>query len=219
MASPIHMQAAQIGHALSSPVRLRALNLLAQRPWTVGALARELGESSAATSAHLKVLRTACLVRHEKRGRQAWCRVSGPEVLDVLVAAHRAAEALLPEMQAVVREASEDPARLDAVDPRSLAEDAAAGRAVLLDLRPAEEHAAGHLPGARSLPAAEIDELPPEDLPRTGRVLAYCRGPWCVMAREGVARLRDRGVDARMLPLGVVEWQAAGLELERRVPA
>ena len=220
MRDAIHLHTARIGQALASPQRLRALNLLAQRPRTVGDLAAELGESKASTSAHLKVLRAACLVVDERQGRQVWCRLASDKVIHLLVAARQTAEALLPELRDVVRQAAEDPEALSAVRFRQLLRDVQAGRVMLIDLRPAEEFRAGHLPGARSLP---FDELNPADLKAlaTGdaTVIAYCRGPWCVTARHGVQRLRKGGVNAKRLPAGVAEWQAQGLALERTASA
>lgn len=214
MRRPIYMHVARIGQALASPVRLRALNLMAQRPWRVGDLADELGESWAATSAHLKVLRAACLVVDEKRGRDVWCRVESEEVLHLLHSARRAAETLLPELHELVREARANPHLLPSFDLREIAEDVRQGRITLIDLRPIAEYEAGHLPRAISLPFAELEQADLCSLKKS-RVVAYCRGPWCVMAREGVKALNDRGVHAQLLAAGVVEWRVQSLELER----
>jgi DNA-binding transcriptional ArsR family regulator/rhodanese-related sulfurtransferase len=217
MAKLQHLQTARIGHALSSPVRLRTLNLLAQRDWSVGELAAELGESVALTSAHLRTLREACLVMYERLGRRVLYRIGGPEAILLLAALNRAASMLLPELREVVREALSDPTRLEQIDPTALADDVATGRVRLIDLRPREEFAAGRLPCARSLPFRELHTMDLDDLPHDGSVYAYCRGPWCVMAKMGVTLLNERGVPTRLLPLGVVEWQAQGMVLEREV--
>lgn len=209
------MQVARLGQAMSSPVRLRALNLLAQRAWRVSELAGELGESLAATSAHLKVLRAACMVVDEKVGRDVWCRVESDEVLRLLIAARRAAESVLPDLREIVREAGEDPYLLPSFDLREIAEDVAQGRVALVDLRPENEYAAGHLPGACSLPVRTLEHADLGALRATERVVAYCRGPWCLMAREGVRSLNERGVPARRLAAGVTEWRAEGLVLSR----
>lgn len=215
MARLIHMQVARLGQAMASPVRLRALNLLAQRWWRVSDLAAELGESLAATSAHLKVLRAACMVVDEKRGRDVWCRVESDEVLHLLASAQRAAEAVLPDMRELVRQASQDPYLLPCFDLREIAEDVAQHRVTLIDLRPAAEYDAGHIPGARSFPFPSLEQADLQSLRKKRRVVAYCRGPWCVMAREGVKLLNDRGVRASRLAAGIVEWRAEGLELIR----
>lgn len=215
MTATIHQQTARLGLALSSPVRLRALNLLSQRPWRVSELAEELAESMASTSAHLKVLRAACMVTVEKSGRDVWCQVASAEVIQLLSAAHRAAEALLPELREAARETAEDPFLLQDLDFETLTAEVARKRITLIDLRPAREFQAGHLPGAQSWPYdtladAKLDAL--KDLPG---VIGYCRGPWCLKARLGVEALNQRGIPAKRLRAGVVEWQAAGLPLIR----
>jgi DNA-binding transcriptional ArsR family regulator len=212
-------QIARIGQAMASPVRLRALNLLAQRPWRVGELAQELGESIAATSAHLKVLRAAGMVVEERRGREVWCRVESDEVFRLLAAAQRTAEAILPELREAAREADDDPYLLRNVSLRELAEDIASGRVTIVDLRPGEEYRAGHLPGARSYPFPALEGADLEPLRPIERLVAYCRGPWCLMAREGVHALNERGLPARRLRAGIVDWRAEGLELIRDEPA
>lgn len=213
MAKPIHVQMARIGLAMSSPVRLRALTLLAQKPWTIGELANELGESLASTSAHLKVLRSSSLVVDEKVGRQVWCRVASEEVLELMVAARKAAEALLPELAEFVRQAKHDPLSLQGLTLTELDREIEAGRVILLDLRPAEEYRSGHLPRALSLPLAQIPSADLETLAQANLIVAYCRGPWCTMARQGALALRERGLGVQVLPAGVVEWQAEGLPL------
>lgn len=210
-----HIQIARLGQAMASPVRLRALNLLAQRAWRVSELAQELGESLAATSAHLKVLREAAMVVDEKRGREVWCRVESDEVLKLLAAAQRAAETLLPELREAAREADADPHLLKPFQLQALAEDVAQGRVTLVDLRPGEEYLAGHLPGAQSYPYPELASTDLKSLRRKRRVVAYCRGPWCLMARQGVGVLNERGIPAKRLRAGIVEWCAEGLELEK----
>lgn len=219
MSGPVYEQTARIGQALASPIRLRALNLLAQRPQTVGELAEKLGESKASTSAHLKVLRGACLITDERQGRQVWCRLASDAVARLLVEARGVAEALLPEMREVVRQSEEAPEALEEMSLRRLAREVKAGRVRLIDLRPSEEYEAGHLPGAESLP---FEQIRAEDLRRLAaagradqKMVVYCRGPWCVMARKGADQLRRGGVDVKRLPAGVTEWRAEGLRLER----
>jgi len=200
---------------MASPVRLRALNLLAQRPYRVGDLARELGESVAATSAHLKVLRAAGMVVEEKRGREHWLRVDSPEIFGLLAAAQRAAEAVLPELREAARADDNDPLVFRNTSLRELVEDVARDRVALVDLRPIEEYRAGHLPGARSQPYPNFSDADLESLRSHNRLVAYCRGRWCQMAREGVHSLNDRGLPARRLLAGIVDWRAEGLELVR----
>ena len=211
----IHMQTARIGQAISSPVRLRALNLLAQRSWTVSELAQELGETLAATSAHLKVLRAACLITEEKLGRELWCKVESEEVLRLLVAAQQAAEALLPDLRELIQQAQNDPYLLPRFSLHDLKDDLAAGRITLIDLRPESEFKAGHLPTARSLPYPTLEQADLKSLRRAKNIVAYCRGPWCAMARAGVAALNERNVPAKRLFAGIAEWRVEGLPLER----
>lgn len=211
----IHMQTARIGQAISSPVRLRALNLLAQRSWTVSELGQELGESLAATSAHLKVLRAACLIREEKIGRELWCRVDSEEVLRLLVAAQRAAEVLLPDLRELIHQAENDPQLLPRFSLQDLAADVAEGRVTLIDLRPEAEFKAGHIPNAHSLPYPTLDQADLQLLHDAKNIVAYCRGPWCAMARAGVSALNERKYPVKRLPAGIVEWRVEGLPVER----
>lgn len=218
------MQTARIGQAMSSPQRLRALHLLAQRPHTVTDLAERIGESKASTSAHLKVLRAACLVADEKRGREVWCRLASDDVGGLLLSVRTVAEHLLPELRDLVRQAEEEPDVLTGVSLRQLERDVKAGRVHLLDLRHASEFEAGHLPGAESTPLASLGATELERLRglsgsgRRGGIVAYCRGPWCLTAKDGVAQLNKAGIPAKRLPAGVVEWRAQGLALETAQP-
>ena len=215
MAKPIHFHTAKIGQAMASPVRLRALNLLAQRSWTVSGLAQELGESLASTSAHLKVLRAACLIVDEKSGRQVWCRVASPEVLRLLVAARDAAEALLPELREFVRQVSEDPQTLLGLTLEELHREVLSDRVILVDLRREEEFRSGRLPGSQSLPAASIGADCAAMFSPEKPIVAYCRGPYCAMAEHGVKALSELSLNVQRLDAGVVEWQVAGYALER----
>lgn len=219
MRDEVYLQSARIGQALASPQRLRLLNRLAQRPHTVGQLAEILGESKASTSAHLKVLRAACLVEDERRGREVWCRLASDEVAALLVKTRAVAEQLLPELGDVVRAAAVDPTVLTGATLSQVVRNARAGRVRLLDLRPADEFEAGHLPTAASLPLSLLESRSLAELRREygqGDVVAYCRGPWCVMAAEGVDRLKRAGVSVRRLPAGVTEWRAEGRKLATR---
>lgn len=208
----LFQQFARIGHALSSPARLAMLALLAHGEKSVDQLAQATGQTLATASAHLKVLRGACLVASEKRGRQVFCRVAGDNVVRFWLALRALGADLLPEAQQVVRQLADDPTALAALSPAELAAELKTGRVTLLDLRPAEEFAAGHVPGARNLPAGEInaERLAGLGLPRRQKVYAYCRGPYCVLAREGTRKLRTLGLPVRRLPFSVPEWRDAG---------
>ena len=204
----LFQQFARIGHATSSPTRLAMISLLAHGEKTVDQLAQATGQTLASASAHVKVLRGACLVTSDKRGRQVFCRLAGDNVVRFWLALRAIGEELLPEAQEVVRQFQDDRETLAELSPEELAAELKSGRITLLDLRPPEEFAAGHLPGARNLPFARIgsDAMEAMNLPSRGRIYAYCRGPYCVMAREGTRKLRAMGVRVRRLPFSVPEW-------------
>lgn len=200
---------------MSSPARLAMVSLLAHGEKTVDQLAGATGQTLATASAHLKVLRGSCLVTSEKRGRQVFCRLAGDNVAKFWLALRALGEDLLPEARDVVRQLADDPDALAGLSPAELASELRHGRVTLLDLRPADEFATAHLPRARSLPASEItmERLAELNLPRRSRVYAYCRGPYCLMAREGTEKLRRLGIPARRLPFSVPEWISAGKRL------
>lgn len=207
----LFQQFARIGHALSNPARLAMLSLLTHGEKSVDQLAQATGQTLATASANLKVLRGACLVASEKRGRQVFCRLAGENVTRFWLHLRELGEEILPEAQDVLRQFHDDPQELAELGPLALAAELQQGRVTLLDLRPPEEFAAGHLPGARSLPFSRITpaELKSQGRLPAGRIYAYCRGPYCIMAREGTRRLRRLGVPARRLSFSVPEWNAA----------
>lgn len=206
----LFQQFARIGHATSNPSRLAMISLLAHGEKTVDQLAQATGQTLALASAHVKVLRGACLVVSEKRGRQVFCRLAGGNVERFWLALRALGEELLPEAQVVLRQFQSDRDTLVQLSPEELAAELKVGRITLLDLRPPEEFAAAHLPGARNLPFAQIEagEVAALNLPSRGKVYAYCRGPYCVMAKEGTRKLRQLGVPVRRLPFSVPEWRA-----------
>lgn len=214
MRETVNEELARIGQAMSSPHRLHMLHLLAQGPKTIARLANETEQTEASASAHLKVLRAARLVVSEKIGRAVWCRLAGDDVLRYLVATRALGRALLPEVRELCADDGDCALDTTALDLNDIEERASCGQLLLVDLRATDEYAAGHLPHARSLPfaelAARLSELPP-----SRRLLAYCRGPFCSRAREGVELMRRKGLDAWRLDLGVAEWSAAGLSVER----
>ena len=198
-----YAELARIAKALASPVRLRLLDLFRQGPRTVDAIAAEAGVSVANASQHLQLMRRARLVTAERQGQFVRYRLSGEAVSGVFTAVRRLAEALLPEMDRL-RHA------LDALRPEereALLGRIRRGEVTLLDVRPAEEYEAGHLPGARSIPLPQLAARLPE-LPREREVVAYCRGPYCSMAVEAVSLLRSSGLRASHLDLGIPELRA-----------
>lgn len=208
----VYEKLARVGHALANPRRLRLLSLLGHAERTVEELAAATGQSHAATSGQLQVLRRARLVQVRHEGRHARYRINGPEAQQLATALHDLGAALVPEVREVIRGLEEEPGALSGVDARELLARVDRGEVTLLDLRPPEEFAAGHLPGARSLPFDDIGSH--LDGLSEGEIVAYCRGPWCLMAREGVRRMREAGLDARRLGVNVPNWRAHGLPLE-----
>jgi rhodanese-related sulfurtransferase/DNA-binding transcriptional ArsR family regulator len=206
----LYQQIARIGHALGSGPRLALLDLLGQGPRTVEALAKEAGLTLANASQHLKVLRQARLVEAEKQGIFVTYRVADDGVADFCGALRGLAERRLAEVQQIARAFVEKRGSLEAVDKRRLIERVRAGEVTLLDVRPAEEYRAAHIAGAVSVPLKEL-ESHLASLPKDREVVAYCRGPYCVLAPEAVTVLRARGYRASALGDGVAEWRAQGL--------
>ncbi len=194
---------ARIGKVLASPVRLHLVDLLRQGPRSVEALAEAAGASVANTSQHLQLLRSAKLVAAERRGQRIEYRLADEDVSRVFDALRRLAEALLPEMDRLRRELRV----LDPAERERLLTRVRRGAVTLLDVRPADEYRAGHLPGAHSIPLGVLRTRLFE-IPRDREVVAYCRGPYCPLAVEAVAILEAAGYQARHLDLGVPELRA-----------
>ncbi len=208
----VYGQLARIGKAVSSPRRLELLDLLAQGPRTVEALAGLSGQSVANTSHHLKILRQAHLVESRKSGPYVTCRLAGDDVAAFWCALRDLGEARLAEVEIVTRQFLEDRGQLERVEVEVLVERVRGGAVTVLDVRPAAEYRAGHIPGALSVPLPDLERRI-ADLPRDREVVAYCRGPFCVLAVEAVRVLRARGFNALRLEEGVPEWRARGLPL------
>ena len=200
---------ARLGKALASGVRLELLDLLAQGPRSVDELARMSGEEVANASHHLQVLRGARLVEVERRGNRSVYRLRGDDVGLFLASLHRLGEINLAEVERAVRELVASGPR-EEVDRETLVGRVRRREVTLIDVRPAEEYLAGHIPGAVSLPLPELAGRLAE-LPTDREIVAYCRGPYCVMAGEAVALLRRGGRSAHRLDEGVWEWRARGL--------
>lgn len=207
----IYQQLARIGKATASPRRLELLDLLCQGPRTVEALGRLAGISVANASQHLQVLRSARLVEAEKEGLYVTYRLADPEVCDFYRALRQLAESRLVEIESVTRDYLHAKNQLEPVDRAALVEKVRSGEVTVLDVRPLEEYRAGHIPGALSVPLAELESRL-ADLPRDREVVAYCRGPYCVLAVEAVETLRAHGFDAVRLEDGIPEWKDRGLE-------
>jgi len=203
-------QLARIGKAISAPTRLQLLHLLCHGPRTVQVLADEAGLSIANASAHLHALREARLVESEKSGLYVTYRIADESVGRFLMAVREVAESRLLELDRVAKALAEATEGIEALDAGELAARLEAEELLVLDLRPAEEYAAGHIPGAISLPARELQARIGE-LPMGRPIVAYCRGPYCATAVEAVRMLRDRGFDVLRMQDSVPEWQALGM--------
>jgi rhodanese-related sulfurtransferase len=208
----LYEEVARIGKAVSSPKRLELLELLAQGEKTVEALAAEAGIDIKLASAHLKVLKAARLVEAQRDGRFIAYRLSGEDVSALWVNLRTVAEEHLVELKVAMDQIFAAPEKLDAETRRSLMEKARRGDVVVIDVRPSAEYANGHLPFARSMPLDEIRQRIKE-LPADRDIVAYCRGPFCMMSAEAVALLQEHGYRAHKIADGTAEWQAAGLPL------
>ena len=197
---------ALMGKAFASPVRLELLDLLAQAPRSVDELARASGQSTANTSQHLQALRAAGMVTRAREGTRVRYELAGDEALRLWLALRDASAARLGEVERAARDyLGED---VDTIDREQLLERLTRGDIVLVDVRPEEEYAAGHIEGARSIPLDELErrlaELPPDT-----EIVAYCRGPFCAYAHEAVRQLRADGRTASRLQDGWPEWRLA----------
>jgi rhodanese-related sulfurtransferase/DNA-binding transcriptional ArsR family regulator len=209
----IYEQFARIGKAVSAPKRLELLDLLSQGPRTVESLAEQAGVSVANASQHLQILRAARLVEAEKRGLFVECRLANDEVGGFYRSLRTLAEARLAEVEQVTRAWLEERGAMEAVHGDELLRRVRGGEVTVLDVRPPEEYRAGHIPGALSVPLPELKKRLAE-LPRNREIVAYCRGPYCVMALEAVELLRKRGFDAHRIEQGVADWRARGWRVE-----
>jgi rhodanese-related sulfurtransferase/DNA-binding transcriptional ArsR family regulator len=202
---------ARAAKALASGRRIELLDVLANGERTVEALAGEVGLSVANTSQHLQVLRQAGLVSSRRAGTSVHYRLAAPEVFELWRTLRALAASRLAEVERLAAAYLGARDQLEPVTREELARRLENGDPVLvLDVRPAAEHAAGHLPGAVSIPVEELHRRMAE-LPRDREIVAYCRGPYCAFAHEAVELLRDEGFAARRLEDGLPEWQAAGL--------
>ena len=206
----IYEQLARIGKAVASPPRLELLDLLCQGPRTVEALAKEAGLTVANASQHLQVLRSARLVEAEKQGLYVTYRLADVAVCEFFQKLRTLAELRLAEVESIVRQLREGPERLEPVEKKSLLRRVRRGEVVVLDVRPPEEYRAGHIPGALSVPLKQLRSHLSK-LPRNQDIVAYCRGPYCVLATEAVELLRAKGFRALRLEDGIPEWRAHGL--------
>jgi rhodanese-related sulfurtransferase/DNA-binding transcriptional ArsR family regulator len=204
---------AEIGRALGNPHRLRILELLAQRETSVEALAERVGLSIANASQHLRLLRAAGLLTSRRDGKYVLYAVSDPAVLELSAALGRVAERNVAQVREVISGYFWDRDALEPVTRKELSRRVKDDVVTVIDVRPADEFAAGHVPNAINIPLRDLPRRL-RDLPRDREVVAYCRGAYCVLAFEAVALLRKRGFAAVRLEQGFPEWRAAGLPVE-----
>jgi rhodanese-related sulfurtransferase/predicted transcriptional regulator len=206
---------ARAAKALGSGRRIELVDVLANGERTVEALAGEVGLSVANTSQHLQVLRQAGLVTGRREGTSIHYRLAAPEVFELWQALRTLAASRLAEVDRLAAAYLGARDQLEPVTREELARRLQDGDPlVILDVRPVAEHAAGHLPGAVSIPVDELRRRLAE-LPGDREIVAYCRGPYCAFAHDAVAVLREAGFEARRLEDGMPEWQAAGLAVTR----
>lgn len=206
----LYRSIARVAQALAHGNRLQLLELIAQGERSVDALATLTGMTVANASQHLQALRQAGLVAARKDGQRVYYSVSGDDVLALCAGLRSVAETRVAEVEKLLRDFIGDRDELEAIPANELLARAKQGLVTVLDVRPQEEFAAGHLPGAVNIPIERLEsEL--AKLPRRREVVAYCRGPYCLMSFEAVIKLRKRGWKARRLENGFPEWKAAGL--------
>lgn len=206
----LYEQVARIGKAVASPKRLELIELLCQGEKSVETLAMQAEIGVKLASAHLKELRLARLVDTRKEGKYVLYRLASTSVADLWVNLRTAAEERLVELQMALASIVEHRDGLQGVSRADILRRAAAGEVLVLDVRPEDEYAVAHLPHARSLPVDELNKRIAE-LPKDVPVVAYCRGPFCLMAKDAVELLRKKGYQAFHLTDGVAEWRSRGL--------
>lgn len=209
----LYQSIAKVAQALASGNRLQLLEFMAQGERSVDVLAAMAGVTVANASQHLQALRRAGLVVARKEGQRVYYRVVGDDVVRLYDGLRIVAESRLAEVRQLVDEFLGDRHALEPVPADELLARAKKGLVTVLDVRPAEEYAAGHLPGAINVPMEKLEGYLAK-LPKKREIVAYCRGPYCLMSFEAVAALRKRGWKARRLEEGFPEWKAAGLPVE-----
>jgi len=208
-------QFARIGKAMSNGNRLELLEFIAQGERSVEQLAKVAGLTVANASQHLQQLRQAGLVTCRKEGLKVYYRISDDDVLNLFSALRQVAERHLAEVEQLVQTYLTTKDALEPVARNELLERVRDGLVTVLDVRPPEEFDAGHLPGALNIPLAELEDHL-EELDQEHEVIAYCRGPHCILAFDAVSRLREKGFAARRLQDGFPEWKLAGLPVEQK---
>ncbi|MEJ2373861.1 MAG: metalloregulator ArsR/SmtB family transcription factor [Pseudolabrys sp.] len=205
-------QFALVAKSLGHPHRLELLEQLAQGERSVEVLANRTGLSIANASQHLQQMRRAGLVTNRRDGKFIYYRLADDNVLDLLAALRSIAKQSLAEVERVVRGYFNERDNLEAISRKDLLARARAGTVTVIDVRPEDEFALGHIPGALNIPLRELKACLRKFDPKR-EIVAYCRGPYCVLSYEAVAQLRAKGFKARRLEDGLPEWRAAGLSV------
>lgn len=200
---------AQVAQALSAPHRLMLLEQLAQGERSVEALAKKVDATLANCSQHLQQLRRAGLVTSRRDGKSVIYRLTDAQTLRLMDCMRAIAESNMAEVAGILDGLSDGADAPEPISRDDLAERLAQGAVTLLDVRPADEFAMGHIPGASNVAVGDLDRLLP-DIAEGRQIVAYCRGPYCIYAHQAVAYLRGRGFDARRVEGGLPEWRAEG---------
>jgi rhodanese-related sulfurtransferase len=210
----VYEHVARIGKAISSPKRLEILDLLCQGEKSVDGIAKHGDLDVKNASAHLKVLHSARLVDSRRDGKRVYYRIGESMVADYWLMTRAVAEHRFAEIERAVKSYFNERETMVTLDRQALLGKARKGDVIVLDVRPRSEYEQAHLPHARSVPLTELKQRL-ATLPRNKQIIAYCRGPYCVLSLEALEILRKRGFKAFRLSDGVLEWQAAGFPLVR----
>lgn len=212
--SELFEQFARVAKALASSVRLEVLDLLAQKEYSVEALADMLGQSLQNMSRHLQVLRQAKLVAARKEGNFVYYRLVDKDVSDLVQRLQAVSQKYLAEVDEVLERFQSHAAEFEALSMDELIERAQAGEIVVLDVRPPAEYASGHLPNATNIPLMQLAERTSE-LPKDKPIVAYCRGRYCLLAYAAVDFMQASGLKAQRIGEGIVEWKLRQIPLEQ----
>jgi len=205
---------ARVGKAFSSATRVEMLDILSNGPRSVEVLASQMGESVANISRHLQLLREARLVIGKRRGRSVFYHITDSRVMTLLAQMREFAELHYLEIDKTRRDFCENRIGFDPVSKTELLQLLRDGEAIAIDVRPAEEYKTAHLSGALSIPLEQLEQLM-KDLPDDREIIAYCRGPHCVLSVEAVQLLRNKGFRAHRVELGPAEFTNAGFSVVR----
>lgn len=209
----VYLQLAEVCKGYGHARRLELLDLLAQGAYSVEELAREMGISVASTSQHLQILRTARIVEVERKGVKAYYRIAHPDVYRLLQSLYRLGQSHLVELNEMLNRHLPDCPGAAILSMQELQDRLAVGGVCVVDVRPEKEFLSGHIPGAISLPLVELPQHLHE-LPAASPIVAYCRGPFSVLADLAVHHMQEHGLAAQRLEWGFAEWVARGLPIE-----